>query len=165
MKTNKNKNIFLKMADYLYEEDAQKKAYLRGCADVICLMRNSLDTVVKVDELITDDDQFQDIKVLNTIIYNNRQLTEEDVKICKLLDKPITACNLSLRSLNALTKIEVKTVKDLLEKFPDGDLSVLRGIGRKSRAEINNFLNENNLFFGIMSDPIVIEKYAIYKWR
>lgn len=165
MTSNNNKNIFLKMANYLYKEDDLKKAYLRGCANGICLMRNIIDTVAKVDDLLPVEDQIQDVKVLNALIHNNRILSEEDVRICKLLDKPVTACNFSPRSLNGLTRMNIRTVKDLVEKIPDGDLNSLRGFGRKCVNEVMGFLNDNNLFFGMMTDPIVMEKYAIYKWK
>ena len=59
-----NKNIFIKMANYLYKDDAQKEAYLRGCANGMCLIKNVLDTKVKLDELISIEDQIHDIKVL-----------------------------------------------------------------------------------------------------
>ena len=160
-----NKNIFIKMANYLYKDDAQKEAYLRGCANGMCLIKNVLDTKVKLDELISIEDQIHDIKVLNALIHNNRVLTEDDVKMCKMMDKPITACNLSPRALNGLAGMDIRTVKDLVEKISDGDLNSLRGFGRKCVAEVLNFLNDNNLYFGMMKDPIINEKYAIYKWK
>lgn len=61
--------------------------------------------------------------------------------------------------------MEIRTVKELLERIPDGKINYIRGFGRKCVAEIMAFLNDNNLYFGMMTEPVVIEKYAIYKWK
>ena len=162
---NDNKNIFVKMANYLYKEDAQKEAYLHGCANCICLMQNLMQTTVKLDDLIPPDTQFKDIKVMKVMMHNNKILTQEDINMCKTLDMPIMACNFSPRTQNVLIKMEIRTVKELLEKRPEGKLNHIRGFGRKCVAEIMAFLNDNNLYFGMMTEPVVIEKYAIYKWK
>lgn len=158
-------NVFVKMANYLYKEDALKEAYLRGCANGICLMQNLMNTTVTMNDLISPEDQKRDIKAMNVMIHNNKVLTEEDIIMLKTLDMPITACNFSPRTSNGLIKHDIKTVKDLLEKIPDGNLSQIRGFGRKCISEIMDFFDEHHLYFGMMEEPIVFEKYAIFKWK
>lgn len=160
-----NRNIFAKMADYLYTEESQKKAYLHGCANCICLMQNLMQITVKLDDLISPDIQLKDIKVMKVMLHNNKILTQEDINMCKALEMPIVACNFSPRTQNGLIKMEIRTVKELLERIPDGKINYIRGFGRKCVAEIMAFLNDNNLYFGMMTEPVVIEKYAIYKWK
>lgn len=65
-----------------------------------------------------------------------------------ILNMSIEKLNLSVRSLNCLTKENVKTLGELISKTPE-ELSKARNFGKKSLEEIVEKLNSYGLFLGM----------------
>ncbi|WP_445436011.1 DNA-directed RNA polymerase subunit alpha [Candidatus Borreliella tachyglossi] len=83
---------------------------------------------------------FED-KVIHSI--ENSELKDSD-----LLDMSVEKLDLSVRSLNCLTKENVKTLGELISKSSD-ELSRARNFGKKSLEEIIEKLNVYGLFLGM----------------
>ena len=79
--------------------------------------------------------------------------------LLKVLNTPIIECDLSVRTKNCLHYSEIKTIGDIA-KCREIDFLKLRNFGKKSLAELADFLRSLNLSFGINVDKIYHDRIA-----
>lgn len=89
----------------------------------------------RVDELENENQNLRNGIVVST---NNTRN--------KFLDEKISNCDLSVRAINQLRRMNVKKVDDLI-KLKRTDLLRQRNMGKKTVSEIENFLCAHNLSF------------------
>ncbi len=82
---------------------------------------------------------------------------EESLHMRQLLKTKLTDMDLSVRALNCLKAAEVETLGDLVT-FAKGDLMKFRNFGKKSLAELDEFVEAKGLEFGMD-----ISKYKLDK--
>lgn len=74
--------------------------------------------------------------------------TEEDKATYHLLQTPICDLNLSVRAINVLKAMDIKTLGDLVQ-YNKSDFLRQRNLGKKTLIEIKDLLDSLNLDFGI----------------
>lgn len=77
-----------------------------------------------------------------------------DYNLYKLLVTPINSYNISVRSMNAITSHNIKTIGDLA-KVKLSDVEQYRNIGKKSIKELKELLDNVGLYFGYDVDRII----------
>ena len=66
----------------------------------------------------------------------------------EMLDRPITDYPLSIRALSCLRGADINTVRDLI-RHEKTDLLRIRNFGRKTIVELDDFIHEHHLEWGI----------------
>lgn len=84
---------------------------------------------------------------------------KETDSLLKLLNTPLNEFELTVRSLNCTVSIGIETVGDLC-KANKIELLHARNFGRKSLAELKNFLDSKGLDFGLDVDAIYRRRIA-----
>lgn len=69
------------------------------------------------------------------------------------LDTTIYQCEFTVRTLNCLNSEQITTIRQLVKKHPN-DLKKIPNLGKKSFDEIETFLKQHNLPFGVDFDVI-----------
>ena len=87
----------------------------------------------------------------------NDEFDEEVLKMRQLLKTKLVDMNLSVRALNCLKSAEVETLGELVE-YNKTDLLKFRNFGKKSLTELDEFLNELNLSFGMDTSKYKLDK-------
>ncbi len=95
------------------------------------------------------------------IIAGNEEVDEEEKKIQELLDTPVEALELSVRSSNCLKNAQVKTIGDLTRKT-DEEIAKFRNFGKKSLQEIKDRLKDRGLYLG-MTDYSILKTSDKFK--
>ena len=80
--------------------------------------------------------------------YGNEEFDEEVLHMRQLLKTKLVDMDLSVRALNCLKSAEVETLGELVQ-FNKNDLLKFRNFGKKSLTELEAFLENNNLEFGM----------------
>ena len=88
---------------------------------------------------------------------DNDEFDEEVLKMRQLLKTKLVDMNLSVRALNCLKSAEVETLGELVE-YNKTDLLKFRNFGKKSLTELDEFLNELNLSFGMDTSKYKLDK-------
>ena len=88
---------------------------------------------------------------------DNDEFDEEVLHMRQLLKTKLVDMNLSVRALNCLKSAEVETLGELVE-YNKNDLLKFRNFGRKSLTELDEFLNELNLSFGMDTSRYKLDK-------
>lgn len=79
------------------------------------------------------------------------QVDEKKEELQRLLTKPVTELELSVRSSNCLKNANIKTIGDLVKKT-ETEMLKYRNFGRKSLTEIQQILKKMGLSFGMNLD-------------
>jgi DNA-directed RNA polymerase subunit alpha len=82
---------------------------------------------------------------------------EEVMEMRKLLLKPLTELELSVRALNCLKAAEVETVADLVS-YTKADLMKFRNFGKKSLTELEDLVAHLGLSFGMDTTKYKLDK-------
>ena len=75
-------------------------------------------------------------------------ITDEKRKLSKLLATSMRDCDVTVRVLNCLRYAEIDTIRDLV-KYHRADLLKYRNFGKKSLTELDEFLENNGLAWGM----------------
>lgn len=78
---------------------------------------------------------------------------EEKQKLLEELDQPVTKLDLTVRAVNCLTSINVRTIRDLVKKT-ENDLLKIRNFGKTSLNDIKENLKKINLHLGMQLDDV-----------
>ncbi len=127
--------------------------FLKGCRKAAELkdIKSQLD---ELKRLIVE------VAELKTVIKNlskdehNDHLRQIDDSFRSKVSQRISACGLSTRTLGCLVGAGIYTVGDLCKKHKL-DLLSIRNFGRKSMAELDDFLEEMGLDFGMDIDRMI----------
>ena len=76
-----------------------------------------------------------------------------------LLGTRLVDCDISVRSLNCVKSLDIKTIGDLA-RAQKTDLLKLRNFGRRSLSELDDFLNSKGLTFGMDVEKIYRDRIA-----
>ena len=90
---------------------------------------------------------FKDKESIEIFIEQLRELLGH-AKAFDLLDQKMEDQDLPVRALNCLRNAEIVTVRDLV-KYKRADLLKFRNFGKRSLTEIDEWLERNNLQFGM----------------
>jgi DNA-directed RNA polymerase subunit alpha len=82
---------------------------------------------------------------------------EEVMEMRKLLLRPLTELELSVRALNCLKAAEVETVADLVS-YTKADLMKFRNFGKKSLTELEDLVAHLGLSFGMDTTKYKLDK-------
>ncbi|GAD04983.1 DNA-directed RNA polymerase subunit alpha [Porphyromonas crevioricanis] len=85
------------------------------------------------------------------------ELSEEDMEMQEILNRPLTEFDLSVRALNCLRAADVDTMGDLV-KCTKADLLKVRNFGRKSLTELEELFEKCNLSFGMDVSKYKLDK-------
>lgn len=77
--------------------------------------------------------------------------TGKEEELYKKLNQPVTELELSVRSANCLREAKIKNLADLVIKT-EAEMLKYRNFGKKSLAEISNYLKSMGLSFGMTLD-------------
>jgi len=77
-----------------------------------------------------------------------QEVDENYLHMRKILKSPLSDLDLSVRAYNCLKAAEIKTLGELVSYHID-DLLKFRNFGKKSLAELEEFVREKNLNFGM----------------
>lgn len=88
---------------------------------------------------------------------DNEEFDEEVLHMRQLLKTRLADMNLSVRALNCLKSAEVETLGELVE-YNKTDLLKFRNFGKKSLTELDEFLSELNLSFGMDTSKYKLDK-------
>lgn len=84
--------------------------------------------------------------------------TEEEKELYVKLAMPVSELELSVRSSNCLKEARIKTIGDLVKKS-EMEMLKYRNFGKKSLSEINKFLVDMGLSFGMKIDKDKLKAY------
>ncbi len=92
-------------------------------------------SILEIENKLTQVEIFSDSEIeTNTETFPN----QTDVLISR--EDPIERLDLTVRSFNALTRADIRTVGEVLQLIESDDLQTLRNLGRKSISQIKNEL-------------------------
>ena len=103
--------------------------------------------------LFTDERMIPDSEPVQEVESND----EEVMEMRKLLLKPLTELELSVRALNCLKAAEVETVADLVS-YTKADLMKFRNFGKKSLTELEDLVAHLGLSFGMDTAKYKLDK-------
>ncbi len=75
-------------------------------------------------------------------------ISDEQLGILKLFSTNLVDCDLSVRALNCLACANIKTIGDLVQ-YNKTDLLKFRNFGKKTLGELDDFLEDQGLMFGM----------------
>ena len=96
------------------------------------------------------DEALRSYRILheNVAPYNGEPLSEEENYMMILLRTKLEDCNLSKRTMNLMKYAEIETIGDLVS-LNKADLLRYRKIGKKALNELDDFLESQDLSFGM----------------
>jgi DNA-directed RNA polymerase alpha subunit len=96
------------------------------------------------------DEALRSYRILheNVAPYNGEPLSEEENYMMILLRTKLEDCNLSKRIINLMKYAEIETIGDLVS-LNKADLLRYRKIGKKALNELDDFLESQDLSFGM----------------
>ena len=103
--------------------------------------------------LFTDERMIPDSEPVQEV----ESYDEEVMEMRKLLLKPLTELELSVRALNCLKAAEVETVADLVS-YTKADLMKFRNFGKKSLTELEDLVAHLGLSFGMDTAKYKLDK-------
>jgi DNA-directed RNA polymerase subunit alpha len=103
--------------------------------------------------LFTDERMIPDSEPIQEI----ESYDEEVMEMRKLLLRPLTELELSVRALNCLKAAEVETVADLVS-YTKADLMKFRNFGKKSLTELEDLVAHLGLSFGMDTTKYKLDK-------
>lgn len=103
--------------------------------------------------LFTDERMIPDSEPVQEV----ESYDEEVMEMRKLLLKPLTELELSVRALNCLKAAEVETVADLVS-YTKADLMKFRNFGKKSLTELEDLVAHLGLSFGMDTTKYKLDK-------
>lgn len=103
--------------------------------------------------LFTDERMIPDAEPVQEV----ESYDEEVLEMRKLLLKPLTELELSVRALNCLKAAEVETVADLVS-YTKADLMKFRNFGKKSLTELEDLVAHLGLSFGMDTTKYKLDK-------
>ena len=103
--------------------------------------------------LFTDERMIPDSEPVQEV----ESYDEEVMEMRKLLLKPLTELELSVRALNCLKAAEVETVADLVS-YTKADLMKFRNFGKKSLTELEDLVAHLGLSLGMDTAKYKLDK-------
>jgi DNA-directed RNA polymerase subunit alpha len=103
--------------------------------------------------LFTDERMIPDAEPIQEV----ESYDEEVMEMRKLLLRPLTELELSVRALNCLKAAEVETVADLVS-YTKADLMKFRNFGKKSLTELEDLVAHLGLSFGMDTTKYKLDK-------
>lgn len=144
--------------------------FYRGCRRAKCLstINEKIDELELLKEEVTE--LRQTVRVLIQEVKQQQSLqdmTEEERiqhiretdEMLKVFNTRLIDCDLSVRALNCLRSAELETVGDLA-RVKKSDLIRFRNFGRKSINELDDFLSDKGLTFGMDVDKVYRDRIA-----
>ena len=144
--------------------------FYRGCRRAKCLgtINEKIDELELLKEEVTE--LRQTVRVLSREVKQQQSLqdmTEEERiqhiretdEMLKVFNTRLIDCDLSVRALNCLRSAELETVGDLA-RVKKSDLIRFRNFGRKSATELEDFLSDKGLTFGMDVDKVYRDRIA-----
>src|SRR3982074_511528 len=111
------------------------------------ILRHPLDVFVNFNEEVIEFDQ------------TPAGVSEENVKLKKLLNMSVNEIELSVRAANCLNNANITTVGQLAQKT-EGEMLKYRNFGKKSLNEIKDKLQQLGLGLGMKFDPGMVDMPA-----
>src|SRR5216117_2223048 len=108
------------------------------------ILRHHLDVFVKFNEEVIEFDQ------------TPAGISEENMKLKKLLNMSVNEIELSVRAANCLNNANITTVGQLAQKT-EAEMLKYRNFGKKSLNEIKDKLQQLGLSLGMKFDPGLVE--------
>ena len=108
------------------------------------ILRHHLDVFVKFNEEVIEFDQ------------TPAGISEENLKLKKLLNMSVNEIELSVRAANCLNNANITTVGQLAQKT-EAEMLKYRNFGKKSLNEIKDKLQQLGLSLGMKFDPGLVE--------
>jgi DNA-directed RNA polymerase alpha subunit len=98
--------------------------------------------------------EYQDeLHTLYTIASRCNELPDEDPALTAILDTSLKGIGLSVRAINALWYYcDARTIRDVVAIPRAEELRKIRGVGRVTIQEIEDFLAQRNLSFGMFNE-------------
>ena len=91
-------------------------------------------------------------------------VSEENMKLKKLLNMSVNEIELSVRAANCLNNANITTVGQLAQKT-EAEMLKYRNFGKKSLNEIKDKLQQLGLGLGMKFDPGLVDMPAQRRWR
>lgn len=140
--------------DYGLTKTRVLQIFLRGCKKAAELkdIKSELDELKRLRVEVAE---------LKTVIKNlskddNNNLGQIDDSFRNKVHRRLVECGLSTRTLGCLVGAGIYTVADLC-KYNKLDLLHIRNFGKKSLAELDDFLEEMGLYFGMDVDEMIVK--------
>jgi len=111
------------------------------------ILRHHLDVFVNFNEEVIEFDQ------------TPAGISEENLKLKKLLNMSVNEIELSVRAANCLNNANITTVGQLAQKT-EAEMLKYRNFGKKSLNEIKDKLQQLGLSLGMKFDPGLVETAA-----
>ena len=131
------------------------KSEIKALKNIVNILKNE---IVKFDSLLYTSDiadkEFNMLRESHDYIANAIDNINRVIKLTPktpiegILAKPISECSLSVRALSICKMNDLEIVADICRLTPSEFLS-LRNSGRRTFLDIDNFLKENNLEWGM----------------
>lgn len=148
------RDIMLIALDYGLTKTRVLQIFLRGCRKAADLkdIKSELDELKRLRVEVAE---------LKTVIKNlskddNNNLGQIDDSFRNKVRRRLVECGLSTRTLGCLIGAGIYTVADLC-KYNKLDLLHIRNFGKKSLAELDDFLEGMGLYFGMDVDEMILK--------
>ena len=148
--------------DYYKQICKNGPAYVSALMNLAVLLedRNEFDKAIKYIDAILESHPNnkrailfkKDIESSMTMFYDEEKEKKKHRKN-KILETPISDFELSVRSRNCLSKMNIKTLGDLL-KITESELLSYKNFGETSLKEIKSILEPRNLYLGMNAEEI-----------
>lgn len=148
------RDIMLIALDYGLSKTRVLQIFLKGCKKAAELK----DIKSELDELKRLRVEVAELKTVikNLSKDNNNNLGQIDDSFRNKIHRRLVECGLSTRTLGCLVGAGIYTVADLC-KYNKLNLLHIRNFGKKSLAELDDFLEGLGLYFGMDVDEIIVK--------
>ena len=96
------------------------------------------------------------------LVINEEEVSEDELKVQKLLEKTVDELELSVRSSNCLRSAQIRTVGELVSRTED-DIARTRNFGKKSLQEIRDKLTSWGLDFGMTDVNTILKSVKFHE--
>ena len=86
--------------------------------------------------------------LLSQVEYSEQLQQQKPVQNDPLLDRNVTSFTMTVRTENVLRMNDIKTVRDLV-RLHRADFLCMRSVGKRTMAELDDFLADHNLHWGM----------------